>query len=250
MERTLARRGVSLQERIYRVLQERIAGGEFPPGAALPAEDALAASFAVSRVTIRAALARLEQDGRIRRIQGRGTLVTSWPGATVRLSLTDVLSDMDHVARATSVRVLDFSYRPAPADVAAMLLPPEELCQHAIRLRSAEGKVKLHLTTWIPASIGRLWTQEDLASFPLQSLFARHGIVPVAGQQVVSASLAAPAVADRLGVEIGAALLRVQRVYLDKNERPIEYIDILGPASSFELRMSLRMPLDDVSTAP
>jgi GntR family transcriptional regulator len=235
------RRGVSLQERIYRVLEERLQAGDFAPGAALPSEDALAVRFSVSRVTVRAALARLEQDGRIKRIQGRGTLVTAAPMRSVRLSLGDVLSDMDNVARATSVRVLAFNYRPAPAEVAAMLgLAGEAIFQHAVRLRSENGRVLLHLTTYIPEAIGLLWTVDELASTPLQVLLKRNGIFPAAGQQVVTAGMAGPEVAERLGVAMGDPLLRVQRTYVDASGRPIEYIEILGPAGSFELRMALR----------
>jgi GntR family transcriptional regulator len=234
-------RGVSLQERLYRVLEERLQAGDLAPGAALPSEDALALRFGVSRVTVRAALARLEQDGRIQRIQGRGTLVTAAPLRPVRLSLSDVLSDMDSVARATSVRVLEFSYRPAPAEVAAMLgLAGEGQFQHAVRLRSEPGRVLLHLTTYIPQAIGLLWTEAELASAPLQALLNKNGIFPAAGQQVVTAGLAGPEVAARLGVAMGDALLRVQRIYTDAAGSPIEYIEILGPAGSFELRMALR----------
>jgi GntR family transcriptional regulator len=223
------------------VLEERLQAGDFAPGAALPSEDALAVRFSVSRVTVRAALARLEQDGRIKRIQGRGTLVTAAPMRSVRLSLGDVLSDMDNVARATSVRVLAFSYRGAPGEVAAMLgLAGDAIFQHAVRLRSEDGRVLLHLTTYIPEAIGRLWSEAELASMPLQALLKRNGIFPAAGQQVVTAALAGPEVAERLGVAMGTPLLRVQRTYVDEAGRPIEYIEILGPAGSFELRMALR----------
>jgi len=241
-----APRGVSLQERIFRVLDERIRSGHFPAGSALPSEEALATLFSVSRVTIRAALARLAQDGRIRRIQGRGTLVmAAIPAHLPKLSLTGVLSDMDIVARTTSVRVLEFDYRPAPPEVCAILgAAPDELCQHAVRLRTAEGRAVLHLTTYIPAAIGRLWTETELANSSLQSLLIRHGIAVVAGHQIVTAMLADPRVAERLGVEMGAPLLRIQRAYQDASGQPIEYIEVLGPANSFDLRMSLRMDGD------
>jgi GntR family phosphonate transport system transcriptional regulator len=53
-------------------LQEGLRQGEFAPGARLPAELALAGRFAVSRFTIRRALAELEKDGLLRIERGRG----------------------------------------------------------------------------------------------------------------------------------------------------------------------------------
>jgi DNA-binding GntR family transcriptional regulator len=48
-------------------------------------------------------------------------------------------------------------------------------------------------------------------------------------------------VAKGLGVALGSPLLRVQRGTFTAAGLPIEYIDILGPATSFDLRMSLRL---------
>lgn len=237
----IGKRGVSLQERIYRLLDEQLNLGAFDHGQAMPTEDALAAQFAVSRVTIRAALARLEQEGRIRRVQGRGTTAVPQHRAA-RLSMTDVLGDMDEVARATTVRVLAFDYRPAPPEAAMLLdMPPGTLCQYAQRLRLAHGTPRLHLTTYIPETIGRLWTQADLAGHSLQSLLRRHGFAAATGQQIVTATQAGPNVAEGLGVELGALLLRVQRSTFTIAGLPIAYIDILGPATSFDLRMTLRL---------
>jgi len=235
------KRGVSLQERIYRLLDEQLALGAFDHSQAMPTEEALAAQFAVSRVTIRAALARLEQQGRIRRVPGRGTMAVPQHRAA-RLSMTDVLGDMDQVARATTVRVLAFDYRPAPPEAATLLdMPAGAICQYAQRLRLAQATPRLHLTTYIPESIGRLWKQADLARYSLQSLLRRHGFAAATGQQIVTATQAAPTVAEGLGVELGTPLLRVQRSTFTAAGQPIEYIDILGPAASFDLRMTLRL---------
>lgn len=61
--------------RIYRDLDARIRAGEWLPGGRLPAEDALAAAYGVHRHTVRRALARMQEQGRIRAEQGRGTFV-------------------------------------------------------------------------------------------------------------------------------------------------------------------------------
>src|SRR5258706_2323381 len=56
-------------------LRRGILDGELPADALLPPERELAASLGVSRLTLRAGLARLEAEGLLRAHQGRGVLV-------------------------------------------------------------------------------------------------------------------------------------------------------------------------------
>ena len=68
-------RDVPLYLQLRTLLQQRIASGEWGPGAMLPAEHVLCAEYGVSRGTLRQALADLEAMGLLRREQGRGTFV-------------------------------------------------------------------------------------------------------------------------------------------------------------------------------
>lgn len=59
------------------ILRERITSGVWQKGSAIPSEKALCAEFNVARGTLRHALRRLEEDGFLRREQGRGSFVQS-----------------------------------------------------------------------------------------------------------------------------------------------------------------------------
>ena len=50
-------------ERVYRVIKERIVSGEYEPGSQLPTVGELAGSFSVSRATVVKAMRRLQADG-------------------------------------------------------------------------------------------------------------------------------------------------------------------------------------------
>lgn len=56
-------------------LRQGILGGVYPPGEHLPPERALATQLGVSRLTLRAGLARLEAEGLVRARQGDGVRV-------------------------------------------------------------------------------------------------------------------------------------------------------------------------------
>jgi GntR family transcriptional regulator len=67
---------VPLYYQLQEILKEKIESAVWEPGDSLPSEPELAASFGVSRVVVRQALAILEDDRQVIRVRGKGTLVT------------------------------------------------------------------------------------------------------------------------------------------------------------------------------
>lgn len=65
---------VTRGEEAYREIRQAILKGEFPPASPL-SEYQLAAQFRLSRTPVREALTRLEQEGMVRTVPGRGTFV-------------------------------------------------------------------------------------------------------------------------------------------------------------------------------
>ena len=66
---------VPLYYQLQELVKEQIESGGWRPGDRLPSEPELARRYAVSRVVVRQALAILQDDGQIVRVQGRGTFV-------------------------------------------------------------------------------------------------------------------------------------------------------------------------------
>ena len=58
------------------LMRRRLTGGEWEPGDQIPPLTALAAEFGVANVTVRQAIAILEDEGLVHRQQGRGTFVS------------------------------------------------------------------------------------------------------------------------------------------------------------------------------
>jgi GntR family transcriptional regulator len=69
--------GGPLYLQIVERLREKIGSGTYAPGTMLPSEATFTKDFGVSRVTLRQALAELENRGLIYRQQGRGTFVNA-----------------------------------------------------------------------------------------------------------------------------------------------------------------------------
>lgn len=62
---------IKIYDRLYQMIQD----GIYPPGCQLPSEPDLAALMGVSRMTLRRALALLNEDGLVKNIRGKGNFV-------------------------------------------------------------------------------------------------------------------------------------------------------------------------------
>jgi len=144
------------------------------------------------------------------------------------------------MGRETTARLLAFSYGPAPSRVAAALgLGEGEHVQTAVRVRLAGDTPFSHLTTHVPEDIARGYSEADLAGAPLFSLLERSGVALRSAAQSVSATLAAPEVAEALGVPVGSALLALTRVVRDGAGRGVEDLAALYRPDMFRLEMQL-----------
>ena len=74
-----------LYRKVYQELREQIANRTLSPGDKLPAEAELSQTYHVSSITVKRALSMLQEDGLVRRVQGKGTFVREQqPGAQMQ----------------------------------------------------------------------------------------------------------------------------------------------------------------------
>jgi len=244
-----APQGVSLTEntpwpkyhRVYLVLRQRIRDGAFGYDGGFPSEQELTRDFGVSRITIRKALDRLEREGAIDRQRGRGTFVKSRAAdAMVSASLSGSIENLITMGLHTQVEVVSFEYVPATAAVAAQLeIEPGAEVQRVVRIRSHAGRPFSHLTTHVPAEIGRAYTADDMRETPLLLLLERARVEIVSGEQTITARLAEPEVARLLKIEPGEALLGITRLVRDIQGRCVELVEGNYRPDTYEHRMDI-----------
>jgi len=230
-----------LYHQIYLILRDKIIGGVYEPQELIPTELEIATLFGVSRITAKRALDDLAADGLVTRQRGRGTQVASRPPALpIKASVEGLLENLLAMGLQTEVKLLDFAYMPAADEVARILgVPAGEMVQRAVRVRRLEAEPFSHLTTFVPAAIGRSFDASDLASTPLLVLLERCGVVLSRAQQTIAACLAEPAVAAALECAIGSALLKITRVVFDQNDRAVELIIGLYRPDRYQYQMNL-----------
>ena len=232
--------GAPLHHQIFLVLADGIANGKYGIGDPLPTEEQLTRMFGVSRITVRRGMESLHDAGLIERGAGRRTIVRARLGSPMRTEMTSVIESIVAYGTETDACVLEFGYVEAHGFVRDNLWQAtERLVQRVVRVRSREGQPIMHLTTYVPAALGETFNAQDLERVSLFQLLARAGAHLSRGRQVVSATLADPTAASRLGVKVGAALIYLRRLMFDQQGRAVEYVEILAAPDRLHLSMEL-----------
>ena len=226
---------------IYMVLREQLAEGRFAAG--LPGELKLVQQFGVARVTVRKALERLAADGLIERKPGRGTTPRLAPAAAAppqRAQLNGLLENIVSMGLKTRVKVISCETLAASPGVAQQLaLAPGTPVQKAVRVRStAEGPLS-HITTHVPADLAHSFGRRELARRPILLLLEDSGVRIGRATQTLSARLADADVAGLLGLPVGSALLTVNRLIFDTDDRPVQWLQGLYRPDRYQVEMQL-----------
>lgn len=211
---------------LKQILLGFIEEGEYEPEDKLPSEQEMCAAYEVSRTVVRQALNSLESEGFLRKRKGRGTFVAP---AKVSESLFQNLNGLheDVTARGGTLvnRILHLGAEPATGAVAAQLgLEEGDQVIMLERLRFVDGVAWVLVTTYIPYRLCPQLLEEDMTHRSLYAVLEReYGIYISYGRRSVEAVSATPAIAERLEVEAGDAVLLLRSTSYGEDNSPIEY---------------------------
>lgn len=195
------------------------------PGDRLPPELELCADFAVSRSTIQQALQLFEQEGMIRREQGRGTFYLGPPRRRTEQEPSRLLEATIRGREGNKIRVLHTHVQHPPARIATRLgLAPNDRVVALERLGLVEGAPIVFIYSFLPLEIGMrlLKAKKQLRQMSLASVLNdSYGCRIDQVRQVIAARLADPRFAKDLGVEVGVPVLEGERTYYAGENKPV-----------------------------
>ena len=199
---------VPLYHKVYTILSQQIREGLYNETTPLPGEQQLAAQYSVSRVTVRKALQRLEEEGRITRQRGRGTFPTSVQPVTRRRKLIDQLT----ITHETEAEIRSFEWMQVTPDAAAGLkVPVGTQALRVVRLRRT-GRTPFALgVVWISPETGALIDRENIESDSIIEFLRDNGNEFDRVEQRITATVADAPSAEILKVDPGSPLLLVNR---------------------------------------
>jgi GntR family transcriptional regulator len=232
---------------LYATLRDKLAteimAGRLAARTKLPSERVLSEHYGYSRLTVRRALADLEERGLLVRRRGSGTFVADQLVQKNMRGLASFSEDMRQRGLAPGSIVLRQELTFLSDEQARLLqIAPHEGVALLRRLRLANGVPMALETAMIPAALcPGLVNRTDLDRVSLYEILEReYGLSADYAQEVVEAVNAGVEEAEMLAVAEGAALLRVRRLTTAKMRGPFEYAESLYCGNKYSLGLSVR----------
>lgn len=216
---------LTLQERVEADLLDCIQHGTYAPGEKIPSEHELAASFGVSRVTIRIALSRLVEKGYVVKRQGRGTFVRPTVHVESTLTSGSFTENCIKMGCTPSTRIICACENPADPAIAQMLGTNDSLLVEVRRLRLVDSVPCIVEFDYFPSAYRYLLTTplEDRSLF---STIEEREKIGIAGfEDLFGIEAASEELAVLLGVEPETPLLKVTETVLDLSGNAI-YVNL------------------------
>lgn len=235
--------------RIEQWLMQVIGRGELVPGDRLPGEEQLAARLGVSRMTLRQALASLENLGTVVRKQGRlgGTFVSE---AKIECDLTGLAGFTEQMRRANvraGARLVSSTTQPADQQVArALSLERGGAVHEIIRVRTANREPLALERAYFPAAVFPDLLSHGLTGSIYKLLTRDYGHRPHVANESLEPVIPSADEAKLLGVDGSIPLMLIERTAFTAAGLAIEYARDLF--RSERVRISLRTGIDTTRT--
>jgi GntR family phosphonate transport system transcriptional regulator len=232
--------GIAAWKQIADRISGAIASGEYDETGMVPPETRLAERFGVNRHTVRNAMAALAEDGILRRVPGRGTIIEKRERLVYPVGRRTRFSEgLGGQAGELDMQLLSDDVIEAPSAVASALqLPPDGM---TVRMRT------LSLADGVPISLAWHFFSRD--RFPkIAREFARHHSITrslahfgvddyVRLSTEVTARMATAEEAERLALGANPIVLETEAVNADSSGSPIQYSRTLFAAERMALRL-------------
>jgi GntR family transcriptional regulator len=223
----MAPRGKLSVEPLYlqvrNLLAQRIVGGVWPPGSALPNELDLARELGVSSGTVRKALDSLESDRRVDRRQGRGTFVVDQASGEVAARFSNIRDGEGRRVIGDMELLTQSKEEPTQLERQRLQLDAGDLVLRTARLRRHGSQPFMHEE--VALAMGRFpgLSPPDAAGMKIAALAQRHRIHLARASEGVALAQATSQVAKRLGVAASTPLLRLDRTIWASSGHPVEW---------------------------
>lgn len=235
------RSAIPLFAQVRDALKASILDGSLAPGDKLASEAALEQRFGVSRVTIRQALAELQQLDLIEKVNGKGSFVRRknlHPSELGPLSgfyetmrrrghvSTGIVSDIEHIA-------VD------PTVASALRLPVSAPVSRMSITRVVDGEVHAFQQCYASQGLLKAMRREDPSENDLLTILRqRLGYEVLRSHIDFEAINATAALAKRLRTRTDAALLRIHITTYDGHDTPVMYNEFVARGDRFRYQLN------------
>lgn len=214
-----------LYYQLKQILLKQINQGQLKPGDAIMTEMELCEKFQVSRITVRAAIQEMVQEGYLERRQGVGTFVAR---PKLRRGINNLRSFSEEVTasgRKPGSKLLELRFESAVGQIAEALHIEEGTKIWVVeRLRTVDGEPVAYSTSHLNLPPGVFLYPEELEKeVSLWALLTQKGMIIKETEDTVQAIAANSRQAKMLNIHQGDPILLVEGITFDQEGSPIEY---------------------------
>ncbi len=230
---------------MFKIAEQLIAyikENDLKAGDPLPSQNEMIKHYGVSTITVRVAMQRLETDGVIKRIRGKGTFVAE---KKIIENVTGIRSFEERLAEIGFEVTNQYieSYMAAPADRIRhdLNLSNKSRTFKIRRLKLLNGAALALETRHLPLTIVSRFKQNELETEPFIRLFGLHPDIAICKiKYSTKASLASEMEAEMMSVEKESPVLVQHGVFYNKQDLPVMAGRVTYPADKIELGYEVR----------
>ncbi|MEL6604181.1 MAG: GntR family transcriptional regulator [Cyanobacteria bacterium J06614_10] len=240
---------VPLHVSISEKLRHQIDSGFYAPGEKLPSEHQMMATFGVSRITVRQAIANLVSQGLAQSQQGKGVFVTAERKVAYSLSSPLVLLEADLAQKGIELTFENLTFRKvrAPELVQTVLNLTEKTTYYQKKLLYMNGSVGAVDITYILPTLGKQFAPQLKKQMTFPTL-EQHGISIEHIEAIIECTHADYEMSNHLEVPLGQPLIVYRYTAYTRHEKPVLHGETISRADRFCYSLTIRKPSEADST--
>jgi DNA-binding GntR family transcriptional regulator len=213
-----------------RILSD-LRSGRFAAGSYLPAEAQLCEAYGVSRITLRRAVSDLCGDGLLKKVHGRGTLVTAPKLQQALVSLGGFTETLHEQGIKSRFRVIDIAAAASEEELHRRLSGAAGETVLAIRriLFANERPLTLETLFLLEQRYGRVVSTVGEGGSFYGALRDLYGEVPQAAERTINVSFPSVDEAERLEASPSQPVFRIEKTVFGTDGRPIALSRLTTP---------------------
>lgn len=230
-----------LYQQFRDIVEEAIDSGKWEPNDKIPSENQLSAKYGLSRMTVRSVLLDLVKEGKLYRVQGKGTYVAEQKIEAMSLYYVGIREQLEQMGYEVSTKTIECGIIPSDSNVARHLNLKEGTPVYRIkRVRSIskKGPVSIHVS-YIPEKYSAGLTPEVLEKEQLCVLMNQNfGLQRKRVTETLESVAADEEEARLLNIEKGHPLLMLKDEQFSEEDAPYEYTKVVFRGDRFKIRLN------------
>jgi GntR family transcriptional regulator, frlABCD operon transcriptional regulator len=220
-----------LYDQVKHLLLRDIKEERFQHGSYLPSEPDLCERYGVSRITLRRAVHELCAEGYLRRMHGRGTLVTEPKLKQTLVSLSGFTESLTSSGHTVRYAVLDNAIHAPSNDVKEHLKATDS--DQAIRIRRLllvdDRPLTLEDLYFLGSRYGRVAEPVSKGGSFNKALKFLYGEEPKAAERAINVDFPSAAECELLACTASQPMYRIEKLVLGKRRMPISFSVLITP---------------------